>query len=70
MRYIKRCWSSDVPIYESRTGWAISWFCDVGYIARVGQGTYIITEYGKRDLQEKLTVSAFAKRLYEERKKI
>lgn len=60
--------STDVPIYESRTGWAISWLCDVGYIARVGRGTYVITEDGKRALQEKLTASVFAKRLYEGRK--
>ena len=55
--------SSEVPIYESRTGWAVSWLCDAGYIARVSRGTYVITEKGKYILRENLSVSEFAKRL-------
>lgn len=59
--------SSEVPIYESRTGWAVSWLCDAGYIARVSRGTYVITEKGKCILREDLSVSEFAKRLQAER---
>lgn len=55
--------SSEVPIYESRTGWAVSWLCDAGYIARVRRGTYVITEDGKRILSEGLSASEFARRL-------
>lgn len=56
--------SSEVPIYESRTGWAVSWLCDAGYIARVGRGMYVITEGGKQILQEHLNTSEFAKRVH------
>lgn len=59
--------SSEVPIYESRTSWAVSWLCDAGYIARVSRGTYVITEKGKYILCENLSVSEFAKRLQAER---
>lgn len=59
--------SSEVPIYESRTGWAVSWLCDAGYIARVSRGTYVITKKGKYILRENLSVSEFAKRLQAER---
>ena len=55
--------SSEVPIYESRTGWAVSWLCDAGYIARVSRGTYVITENGKRILGENLSSSEFARRV-------
>lgn len=56
--------SSEVPIYESRTGWAVSWLCDAGYIARVGRGMYVITEGGKQILREHLNTSEFAKRVH------
>lgn len=55
--------SSGVPIYESRTGWAVSWLCAADYIARVSRGTYVITEKGKSILGENLSVNEFARRL-------
>jgi len=59
--------SSEVPIYESRTGWAVSWLCDAGYIARVRRGIYVVTENGKQILRENLSVSEFARRLHAEK---
>ncbi len=38
--------SSETPIYESCTGWAVSWLCDAAHIARVKRGIYVITERG------------------------
>ena len=57
--------SSGVPIYESRTGWAVTWLYDAGCLARVGRGTYAITEEGTSILGENLTAGEFAKRLRE-----
>ncbi|MCM1538135.1 MAG: restriction endonuclease [bacterium] len=59
--------SSGVPIYESRTGWAVSWLCDAGYIERVRRGTYVITEKGRGILCENLETGEFARRLQIER---
>ncbi len=59
--------SSEIPIYESRTGWAVSWLCDAGYIDRVSRGTYVITEKGKHILRENLSVNEFARKLQIER---
>ena len=58
--------SSGVPIYESRTGWAVTWLYDAGCLTRVGRGTYAITEKGTSILGENLTAGEFAKRLREE----
>lgn len=58
--------SSGVPIYESRAGWAVTWLYDARYIARVGRGTYAITEKGKCIMGENLTADEFARRLREE----
>lgn len=58
-----RVTSSGVAIYESRTGWAVSWLCAAGYIARVSRGTYVITENGRRMLGENLSANEFARRL-------
>lgn len=55
--------SSGIPIYESRTGWAVSWLCAADYIARVSRGTYVITENGRRILRENLSSNEFARRL-------
>ena len=57
---------SGIPIYESRTGWAVTWLYDAGYIARVGRGTYAITEKGISVLRENLSSDEFARRLREE----
>ncbi len=54
---------SGIPIYESRTGWAISWLAAAGYVERISQGTYRITESGKQILGENLTSAEFARRL-------
>lgn len=54
---------SGVPIYESRTGWAVSWLCAADYIERVRRGTYVITEKGKRILEENLSLDEFSRRL-------
>ena len=58
--------SSGVPIYESRTGWAVTWLYAAGCIARVGRGIYVITEKGTSILGENLTAGEFARRLREE----
>lgn len=55
--------SSGAPIYESRTSWAISWLSAAGYIKRISQGTYTITETGKQILDENLGSAEFARRL-------
>lgn len=55
--------SSGVPIYESRTSWAVSWLCAADYIARISRGTYVISEKGKRILRENLSSAEFARRL-------
>lgn len=55
--------SSGVSIHESRTGWAIAWLYDAGYIARVGRGIYAITEKGRGILGENLSTGEFARRL-------
>lgn len=55
--------SSGVLIHESRTGWAITWLYDAGYIARVGRGIYAITEKGRGILGENLSTGEFARRL-------
>lgn len=55
--------SSGVPIYESRTGWAVTWLYDAGCIARIGRGTYAITEKGISILKENLSIDEFARRL-------
>lgn len=57
---------SGVPIYESRTGWAISWLSSAGYVERISQGIYVITESGKRILDENLTSAEFARKLHAE----
>ena len=57
--------SSGVPIYESRTGWAVTWLYDAGCLARVGRGAYAITKEGTSILGENLTAGEFAKRLRE-----
>lgn len=57
---------SDVPIYESRTGWAVSWLAAAGYVERISRGTYVITESGKRILGENLNAAEFARRLQAE----
>lgn len=54
---------SSIPIYESRTGWAISRLAAAGYVERISQGTYRITEAGKRILGENLTSTEFVRRL-------
>lgn len=57
---------SGVPIYESRTGWAVSWLAAAGYVERISRGTYVITESGKRILGENLNAAEFARRLQAE----
>lgn len=57
---------SGIPIYESRTGWAVTWLYAAGYIDRVGRGTYAITEKGISVLRENLSSDEFARRLREE----
>lgn len=58
--------SSGVPIYESRTGWAVSWLAAAGYVKRISRGTYVITEIGKRILEENLSSAEFARKLQAE----
>lgn len=58
--------SSGVPIYESRTGWAVSWLAAAGYVKRISRGTYVITETGKRVLEENLSSAEFARKLQAE----
>lgn len=58
--------SSGVPIYESRTGWAVSWLCAAGYIVRIRRGTYAITENGKHILRENLSPGEFSRRVQAE----
>lgn len=57
---------SGVPIYKSRTGWAVSWLSAAGYVERISRGTYVITETGKRVLEENLDPAEFARRLQTE----
>lgn len=59
--------SSGAAIYESRTGWAVSWLCAAGFITRVCRGTYVITEKGRHILREDLNAGEFARRLQTER---
>lgn len=58
--------SSGVPIFESRTGWAVSWLCAGNYIARISRGTYVITESGRNILRENLSSCEFMRRLQTE----
>lgn len=54
---------SGARIYESRTSWAISWLLAAGYVKRISQGTYAITELGKQVLGENLNSAEFSRRL-------
>lgn len=58
--------SSGAAIYESRTGWAISWLNAAGYVARVKRGVYAITEKGRHILEEELSSDEFSGRVYQE----
>lgn len=53
---------SGMPKYKSRTGWAVTWLYDAGYIVRVQKGIYTIAESGRQILQENLSANEFARR--------
>lgn len=55
--------SSGMPVYESRTGWAVSWLCAAGYLTRIKRGTYIISDAGKNILSQNLDLNTFIKTL-------
>lgn len=57
---------SGAAVYESRTGWAVTWLYAAGYIERIKRGTYVITEKGKHILEENLNRDEFSKRVHEE----
>ncbi|MDO5406644.1 MAG: restriction endonuclease [Eubacteriales bacterium] len=56
--------SSGAPVYESRTGWAVSWLCAAGFVNRVRRGTYTISEAGKDILARRLELREFIRELH------
>lgn len=54
-------------IFESRTGWAVSWLSDANYVERIGRARYRITERGKEVLGLNLSVRDFSALLRKER---
>lgn len=56
--------SSGALVYESRTGWAVSWLCAAGFVNRVRRGTYTISETGKDILARRLELKEFIRELH------
>ena len=62
--------SSNVPVFESRTGWAVSWLSDANYIERIRRATYRITDRGNEILANNLPLNEFVAQLKADRMKL
>lgn len=57
--------SSNVPVYESRVGWAVSWLNAAGYVNRIDKGVYEISDLGAEVLKMNLSASELSKYIHE-----